>query len=188
MSAVQPSDFANYAFAGNALDERDAGRLIALCDSQGEEGKIAHSTIAPSVRRSNVAWVPQTPEYEDLYAHVWNVGQGFNARYFGFDLKGFDSTMQVARYDAAREGGYDWHTDFTLITQARKLSLSIQLSPPDAYEGGELEFEIGTTRVPAGRDFGLAIAFPSYIRHRVAPVTKGVRYSLVAWLSGPRFR
>lgn len=188
MATVQPADFANYAFAGNALGASDAARLTALCDTQGEEGKVGRNAISNTVRRSHVAWVPQTPEFKDLYTHVWNVGLGFNARYFGFDLTGFDSTMQVARYDASREGGYDWHTDFTLVTQARKLSLSIQLSAADAYEGGQLEFDISGKQVTAGRDFGLAIAFPGYIRHRVAPVTKGVRYSLVAWLSGPRFR
>lgn len=188
MSTVPPADFANYAFASNALTERDAGRLIALCDTQGEEGKIGKSTVAHDVRRSNVAWVPQTPEFEGLYAHIWQIGQGFNLRYFGFELTGFDSTMQVARYDAAREGGYDWHTDFTLNTQGRKLSLSIQLSPPEHYTGGNLEFDAGGAPATAGREFGLAIAFPSFIRHRVSPVTRGVRYSLVAWLSGPRFR
>jgi len=188
MAKVAPADFANYAFGANTLDKNDAERLIALCNSAGEEGKLVRGALDPAIRRSHVAWVPQTPEYADLYAHIWRVGLGFNARYFDFDITGFDSTMQVARYDGSREGGYDWHTDFTTLTQARKLSLSVQLSASDDYEGGNLEFGIGQNPVAADRDFGVAIAFPSYIRHRVAPVTRGVRYSLVAWLSGPRFR
>lgn len=177
---VPAVDFWYYAFGHDALNADDARRLIALCDAEGEEGAVGKSRISPTVRRSSVAWVPQEPEFKELYDHVWNVARRFNTRYFGFDLTGYENAMQIARYDAAREGGYDWHTDFSLIKQTRKLSLSIQLSAGASYVGGNLEFDVGATPMAAGRDLGLAIAFPSFIRHRVAPVTKGVRYSLVA--------
>lgn len=188
MTAGQSSDFPSYAFADNVLDGIGVSKLVAHCDATGAEGMVAAGLIAHNFRRSNVAWVPRSPEYEGLYEHIWSVAQAFNSRYFGFDLTRFDSEMQVARYDATREGGYDWHIDFGPGAQSRKLSLSVQLSKPDAYEGGDLQFDVGLEPKSAGRQCGLAIAFPSFIRHRVAPVTRGVRYSLVAWLGGPRFR
>lgn len=188
MTAGQPTDFPNFAFADDVLDGSGIDALIALCDATGAEGMVAEGVVASRFRRSNVAWVPRSPEYQGLYDHIWNLAQAFNSRYYGFELTGFDSQMQVARYDATREGGYDWHIDFGPGAQSRKLSLSVQLSKPDAYEGGDLEFDVGLGPKSAGRACGLAIAFPSFIRHRVTPVTRGVRYSLVAWLSGPRFR
>jgi len=188
MTSGQPADFPNFAFADDVLDESGINSLIAHCDATGDEGMVAEGMVASRFRRSHVAWVPRSPMYQDLYDHIWNLGQAFNSRYYGFELTTFDSQMQVARYDASREGGYDWHIDFGPGAQLRKLSLSIQLSKPNAYEGGDLEFDVGLGPKSASRSCGLAIAFPSFIRHRVTPVTKGVRYSLVAWLSGPRFR
>ena len=188
MTAGQSVDSPNFAFADDVLDESGINALIALCNTTGAEGMVAKGMVAHKFRRSNIAWVPRSPEYEGLYDHIWNLALAFNSRYFGFELTGFDSQMQVARYDAAREGGYDWHIDFGPGAQSRKLSLSVQLSKPDAYEGGDLEFDVGLGPKSAGRACGLAIAFPSFIRHRVTPVTRGVRCSLVAWLSGPRFR
>ena len=188
MTAGQATDFPNFAFADDVLDVSGISALIALCDAKGAEGMVAGGEVAPKFRRSNIAWIPRSGDYEGLYDHIWNIAQAFNSRLFGFELTGFDSEMQVARYDAAREGGYDWHIDFGPGFQGRKLSLSVQLSKPDAYEGGDLEFDVGLGPKSAGRECGLAIAFPSFIRHRVTPVTRGTRYSLVAWLCGPRFR
>jgi PKHD-type hydroxylase len=188
MAAGQPSDFPNFAYADNVLEGSEVGGLIAHCDATGAEGMIADGEIISTVRRSSVAWIPDSPEYRGLYGHIWNVAEAFNSRYYGFELTGFAGKMQVARYDAAREGGYDWHIDFGPGAQSRKLSLSIQLSNSDAYDGGNLEFDVGRTPKTARRECGLAIAFPSFVRHRVTPVTRGVRYSLVAWISGPRFR
>ena len=170
------------------LDASGIIALIKLCDTAGAEVMIADGAVASKVLRSNVAWIPRSPDYQGLYAHIWNIAQAFNNHYFHFDLAGIDGQMQVARYEAARKGGYDWHIDFGPGFQSRKLSLSIQLSEADAYEGGDLEFDVGMGPKGVGRQRGLAIAFPSFVRHRIAPVTKGVRYSLVAWLGGPRFR
>lgn len=68
----------------------------------------------------------------------------------------------------------------------RKLSLSIQLSPPYDYSGGQLEFQ--NIDSPADRGIGSLIAFPSFIQHRVTPVDSGVRSSLVVWVHGKPFR
>jgi PKHD-type hydroxylase len=71
---------------------------------------------------------------------------------------------------------------------ARKLSLVLQLSDPSEYEGGELQTMSGPNHCAVDRQKGLIAAFPSYMLHRVTPVTKGTRYSLVVWICGPSFK
>lgn len=121
-----------------------------------------------------------------------------NREDYGFAAQGFDPAdpMFCLRYESGDH--FAWHadnssTDAPLAT--RKLSAVIQLSPPDSYEGGDLELAMyapdvsGTPQTRSQlRARGLMITFPSYMLHRVAPVTSGVRHSIVAWLHGPAFR
>ena len=74
------------------------------------------------------------------------------------------------------------------VTKSRKLSLSLQLTDPSQYEGCDLQFQGGRRIETAPRTRGALIAFPSYVLHRVTPITRGVRKSLVCWVSGPEFR
>lgn len=102
-------------------------------------------------------------------------------RLYHFDVSSIEP-LQYAEYHSYDNGGYDWHMDIgTGAANCRKLSISVQLSDPSDYDGGDLEFW-GTG--VADRDQGKLIAFPSYLLHRVAPVTRGVRRSLVAWAIG----
>jgi PKHD-type hydroxylase len=66
--------------------------------------------------------------------------------------------------------------------------MTIQLTDPDEYEGGDLQFMINQRVVTAPREKGTIIVFPSFILHRVTEITKGTRESIVAWVSGPAFR
>ena len=76
------------------------------------------------------------------------------------------------------------------LKEIRKLSLSVQLTPPEYYEGGEFEFPDDKEKfnVEDSKEQGTVIFFPSYMRHGVKPVTKGTRYSLVCWVKGPMFK
>jgi PKHD-type hydroxylase len=69
----------------------------------------------------------------------------------------------------------------------RKISITIQLSDPDEYEGGDLELWAGVGQVKAPRFQGCAVLFPSYILHRVTPVITGTRKSLVLWVGGGHY-
>ena len=69
----------------------------------------------------------------------------------------------------------------------RKLSVVIQLSDPTTYQGGDFQFQDVETPVNF-RTQGSILVFPSYLPHRVTEITDGVRYSLVDWLEGPRWR
>jgi PKHD-type hydroxylase len=75
-----------------------------------------------------------------------------------------------------------------LVWSCNQMSVTIQLSDPSDYEGGDMEFLCGPEIVTAAKPIGTAIVFPSYIMHRVTPVTRGLRRSVVAWVSGPPYR
>lgn len=70
----------------------------------------------------------------------------------------------------------------------RKLSISVQLSGSEEYEGGDLQFMINQNTVSVPRTKGTVVIFPSFILHRVTPITQGLRQSVVAWLAGPPYR
>lgn len=136
-------------------------------------------------RVSHIAWVEPQPENHWLYHRLAVLFAQAN-RHFGFELTGFVDAIQYTVY--GEEQHFDWHLDIgSDQTSARKLSMSIQLSDPGSYTGGELELiSIGTG--VESRQHGSATFFPSYLAHRVKPVTSGVRRSLIAWAYGPAFR
>jgi PKHD-type hydroxylase len=113
-----------------------------------------------------------------------------NREAFGFDLTEFAESPQVARYGAEREGHFDWHSDIGAgaLAAKRKLTIVVQLSEPQDYENGTLELQPDSNIRQTPRDQGTAILFPSFVLHRVTPVTKGTRWSLTLWSHGPAFR
>ena len=136
-----------------------------------------------SHRQCQVAWLEPEGWLGDKLDEVV---QHINAEYFGFDIGGFAEAFQYTVY---REGGYyGWHMDKGAGPAPRKLSLTIQLSAPDEYDGGDFEINNGSEMVSFGREAGRVIAFPSWVLHQVKPVSRGVRRSLVVWAHGEPFR
>lgn len=130
-----------------------------------------------AARKSRIAFATTTdhPLIRRLRAQILSV----NDRMFKFEIMGHES-LQLAEYSQGEH--YDWHLDLGPGANAkRKLSASIQLTDPDTYDGGDLEFWGGAV---AERRQGTLVMFPSYMLHRVKPVTRGVRKSLVAWSFG----
>jgi PKHD-type hydroxylase len=113
-----------------------------------------------------------------------------NRDVFDFDITEFAESPQVARYGAEREGHFDWHSDIGegRLAERRKLTIVVQLSEPDAYDGGTLEVMPSAGALSADRTRGAAILFPSFVLHRVTPVTRGERHSLTVWCHGAPFR
>ena len=119
-----------------------------------------------------------------------NIFLSANNDYFQYDLNHFDSGIQVTRYAAGQQ--YGWHVDQPPIldnnNMTRKLSMSLLLN--DGFSGGELQIynpnrhQEQTIEMDAGK----VCIFPSWVVHRVKPVTSGTRYSLVAWMNGPQFK
>ena len=154
-------------------------------------GGSGANIVNDSVRASQIAWVGAKPEIAHIWDKLANVVAEVNSRYFHFDLTGFHEPMQLGIYTEQQQGHYDWHIDASTSDRhvPRKLSLAILLSDPSEFEGGEFQVktvndDVQTLECAKGR----AWFFPSYTLHRVAPVTKGIRRSLVLWIGGPAFR
>jgi PKHD-type hydroxylase len=97
---------------------------------------------------------------------------------------------RVFKYSAERKDHYVWHRDTLSIPSKeseRKLSFSIQLSDPNSYQGGDLEFLPDMPGIYKKAQGSLLI-FPSYLTHRVSAVTQGTRYVIVGWIHGPMFK
>ena len=125
-----------------------------------------------------------------FYERVNRMALQANANAFGFDLSGFHE-VQFTEYNAENSGTYGWHEDLAwkkVTPFDRKMSMVVQLSKPDEYTGGKLEFANDPLGDGQFCNQGDVIFFPSFNRHRVIPVKLGIRYSLVTWFVGPKFR
>lgn len=131
------------------------------------------------------SWLEETAATEFIYERLRAVVRSVNGLY-GLDTAGFAEPLHYVCYEPG--GHFDWHTDLGIGPMStRKISVSVQLSDAADYAGGDLEF------CPHGvidrfLGVGNAVAFPSYIAHRVHPVDRGARHALVAWIHGPAFR
>lgn len=139
------------------------------------------------LRKSSVMFIDNIPENDWIYNKLASLAINTNNERYWFDLLGFHQELQLTRYS---EGDFfDWHLDFGAgEISARKLSMTIQLSDPNDYEGGDLQFMVNKEIVTAPREKGTIVIFPSFIMHRVTPITKGTRQSIVGWVSGPPYR
>lgn len=155
-----------------------------------KDATVGPGVIDQAIRSSKTSWIAGNQETWWIYDKLAYIARQLNGQYFQFDVKGFNEDLQYTVYESTVDGHYDYHMDagFNQNRAPRKLSLTLQLSPPDEYEGGVLELLTGSKPIAMEKKLGHLIAFPSYVLHRVTPVTKGTRRSLVVWLTGPRFR
>ena len=152
-----------------------------------ETASMQHNSIVNTdKRRTDIIWQDTMQPLGCIartYIDIANQVAGW-----GYVLTSQENT-QIGRYKSADEGYYDWHMDSFPPKDGvqRKLSISILLSDPSEFEGGELQFK-GIEDQKILTKQGSIVVFPSFVEHKVAPVTKGVRYSAVTWASGPSFR
>jgi predicted 2-oxoglutarate/Fe(II)-dependent dioxygenase YbiX len=181
------------------FSDEEINRMAAYFQEAGEgnmqPGKRHGGKLDLDVRRCSVvhflwdqtnAWI--FDKLNDAILHI-------NSRWYGFDLNGYKA-IQYAEYHAEDSDHHDWHLDLNLgadvgdQTQPRKLSLAMLLNTPgEDFEGGEFHVCQGNPEKPqvCPSQKGRIIAFPSWMIHRVTPVTAGVRRSLVTWVTGPKF-
>lgn len=174
--------------SAESLSEKTCALLIDLHkDSRNEavQGRIQHdneNVVEMKVRQTEVFVIDE---------HFWWVDEmivncAIEAnKQFNFNLTGLLERPQLLKYTAPSQG-YDWHLDIGLgDSSTRKISISILLN--DDYKGGDLAFFTnGESHI--NPDKGTAVAFPSYLPHRVTPLTEGTRWSLVCWIAGEPFR
>ena len=158
--------------------------------------EIATTVSNTESRQSKIKWIPYSDKSKDLYKILSNKIVVANNNHFNFDIVSSKDDIQYTEYSSITNGKYDWHQDDNYnnreIKLKRKLSLTIQLSDPSEYEGGDLEISIPQPEenkiIKLPKEKGKIIIFPSYLYHRVTPVTKGIRKSLVWWVGGSQFR
>jgi len=181
----------NFAVWHNGFSDEELVRIIEL----GDQLAISTATIGQEnevsdiVRRSKTGWMKLNDDTQFIYDRLGYIARQLNGQFFDFNIWGFVEDLQYTIYDGEGEH-YTWHLDRGGSTSdtPRKLSMVLQLSDPSEYEGGDLEIFEGPTPTQVKKEKGLISAFPSFVLHRVTPVTKGTRKTLVVWLTGPRFK
>jgi len=163
----------------------NAGRSEPV--ESGQVGGGAKGVVDTKTRTSHISWIPFN-KMPEMYATLEKVIKQTNGNHFGFD--GIQLT-EPAQYTEYPEGGfYDWHIDSDIngINEppVRKISMTCLLSHESEFEGGGLEL-MSDGKIARPKQ-GQAIFFASFIRHRVVPITRGVRKSLVLWVGGTPFR
>jgi PKHD-type hydroxylase len=153
----------------------------------GYEGKVTDDKY----RRSDIRWIkPDNTDFQFLFDDYWRFALSVNKDWFGFNINSLPY-LQFTEYDESYQGEYKSHQDVFWINSSsnhRKLTSIIQLSDETAYEGGDLILENVSESPPEKiKNQGTMLTFPSFIYHRLTPVTKGKRYSLVGWFEGPKF-
>ncbi len=191
---IKDLNYTNEAFvyASNVLTDEEIKLVESLAGKSTMQGngELENGISDEDIRKNKISWLEVNDESKDLYLKISNIAQQLNDRFYRYDLIEMED-LQYAEYHSDTQGYYKPHSDdgykFNLF---RKMSLSIQLSDESDYQGGELLFYRFSTKDPivAPKSKGTLILFPSYVVHEVAPVTQGIRKSLVSWISGPRFR
>jgi PKHD-type hydroxylase len=175
----------------DAFSAPDCDQLCALARAapQADAGLVGGQT-AHSIRRADLVWLADHPAADWVMDRMVRIVAEANRESFGFDLQDFAESAQIARYGAERQGHFDWHSDIGAgaLAAKRKLTIVVQLSDPAEYEGGQLELRPDSSITTAPRQKGMAMVFPSFVLHRVTPVTAGERLSLTLWSHGPAFR
>ena len=183
-------------------------------DDEMGESKLINDVINKNIRKSKNTWIPTT---HWITGWLWHYVQAANRNNFLYDISFIESeSMQYARYGVGEY--YHWHSDTSIPVQykpqiqisatesttddnylkeraaiknelVRKISFSLQLSDPDDYEGGNIQFiDESNQNYIAPRQKGSLIIFDSRTKHRVCKVKSGVRKSIVGWVVGPRWK
>lgn len=153
--------------------------------------QIGSGVTNQNIRSTKISWLELSHENKDIWNKLSRVVAEVNSRYFHFDLTGFYEPIQLGIYTAEDKGHYDWHVDMFIGNKSvpRKLSMVLMLSDPSEFEGGELLLKSDSDKYTSlSMAKGRAWFFPSYMLHKVTPVTKGTRKTLVLWVGGPQFK
>ena len=161
---------------------------------KAEEAKVGHKEGSKEgkydtkMRVTTISWIPFNA-MPQMYTIIERTMLQVNGNHFGYDGMRLSEPAQFTEYP--KGGFYDWHMDSDVSCQfeppVRKISMTILLSDPSEFVGGDLEFMTEGNKPPQLLQ-GQAIFFCSLIRHRVNKVKKGVRRSLVMWFGGTPFK
>ena len=183
-------------------------------DDEMGDSKLINDVLNKNIRKSKNTWIPT---HHWITGWLWHYVEMANRNNFLYDISFIESeSMQYASYGVGEY--YHWHTDSSIPVQykpqfqtsarestkddnylrertaienelVRKISFSLQLSDPDDYEGGNIQFiDESNKNYIAPRQKGSLIIFDSRTKHCVCKVRSGVRKSIVGWVVGPRWK
>lgn len=187
--AAFPAGFCDSVIAAGNNLPRQTGNSV---------GKEEGSRDDMAIRSTERGFFPTTPEFKWIYQSLLTFVEAANKKYWNFNLTGHE-LFQFGVYNTGQF--YSWHVDQFATPykpphpnagMIRKLSITVQLDDDGDYDGGDFEMrepgvEDKVQRVDGIRARGSLIVFPSFVVHRVTPVTRGIRRSLVGWILGPPF-
>lgn len=183
----------NTFFASNGVEDATLFKRNAASDAKNE--KIQEPI--ENYRKSKIKFYNRDDETNWIFKRLNMVFEEINDAYYNFDLNGYDH-FQYTEYESNYSGHYDYHSDIIYgeyspnkIIETRKLSFIMALNTPGVdYEGGNLEINTASesNAISVEMKLGRIIAFPSWMLHRITPITKGKRKSLVTWVTGPKFK
>ena len=176
-----------FAYVSDAFTKEECEKIIAIGKNKGLiEATVTSTEPEHQVRKSKVSWLFPSDDTEWVFRKVTDIVLQVNEQFFRFDIHGINEGLQFTNY-VAPGNKYGKHVDRGLNNAVRKLSVSVQLTDPEEYEGGDLCLYGNEKATPMDKKQGTLIVFPSYTLHEVMPVTKGERNSLVTWVTGKPF-
>ncbi len=187
---VVTNDFIHtFQTAVGLFSRQECNQIIELSKTlPRKESILGADYVDLHVRSSKIKWMGLTSDNKWVFERIGEAISWAN-QFYKFEIIGCND-FQVTEYPVG--GHYNFHSDVgDGVTSLRKLSLSVQLSDPADYNGGDLEF---LSNNPSGivrqtfRQQGTAVIFPSFNAHQVTIVTTGCRWSLIAWVYGPPFK
>tara|TARA_Y100001938_G_C8055700_1_gene414262 strand:+ start:639 stop:1223 length:585 start_codon:yes stop_codon:yes gene_type:complete len=184
-------NYGNYYYFNNYFSDEELATIEDIASKIDRVTFGNKSGTETSYRTSEQRWIANNSETEWLFSKLCGAALTANQAMYKFDLSTIREDIQHTTYHDYNKGHYTWHTDIAgdgILTQ-RKLSCVVMLSDPSDFEGGDLLVN------PSGKPFkvsvltkGTALFFPSWWLHKVEPVTKGTRKTLVLWLGGEHYR
>lgn len=180
-----------FSYALNCFNQDEINTLIKIGQSSLKgAAELENGTKNETVRNCTISWIEVNEESKNFYVKLSSIVNQLNDKFYKYDLTEMES-FQYTEYDSNTSDFYTSHSDdghkFNLF---RKLSVSVQLTDPCEYQGGELLFyrHSLSESVQAPKALGSVIVFPSFVIHEVKKISLGSRKSLVTWINGPRFK
>ena len=133
-------DLTNYYYFEEYFNDNEINKILKISEKyETVDGEVSKN-IDKSYRTSNIKWLPENKETEWIYDDLKVLVKKANEKMWNFDLIGLGENIQIGEYSYEDNGHYDWHLDIGEKCNFRKISVSVQLSDPKDYDGGDLQF------------------------------------------------
>ena len=177
----------DYVHVQQVFSKEECEKIIKIAETKRLLKATTKSKEDDTYRKSQICWLYSSDDMEWAFRKVTDIILDLNNKFFQFDIFGLNEGFQFTNYKSP-DGTYRSHVDTIFGHVVRKLSLTIQLTDPKEYEGGELYIYNDENGTVMEKQQGSLTMFPSYTLHKVTTVTKGERNSLVCWVTGKQFK